>query len=64
VAAFLRSRLGSALLGAVAIVIGVAVAGSFGWTEPPTASTYALGAVAGLAGGYVGAMLRERQEAD
>lgn len=59
--AFYRTRLGSAILGAIGITIGVALSGVLGLSEPTTAS-YVSSAIAGFVGGYVGRALYERRQ--
>jgi hypothetical protein len=44
---FLGAPIGSAITGAVAILIGIFVFGLLGWFEEPTVWSYVLGALAG-----------------
>ena len=59
---FLGAPIGSAITGAVAIVIGIFVFGLLGWFEEPTPWSYVLGAIAGFVGGYLGGVFRQRRE--
>jgi hypothetical protein len=59
---FSRSRLGPALVGAVAIVVGIYIAAVLGITKGTTTTPYLIGAAAGFIGGWIGAIWRQRRE--
>lgn len=59
---FFGTPLGAAIIGALAIVVGLFVFGQvLGWITEPNALAYVLGAIAGLVGGYVGGMRRQQR---
>lgn len=58
---FFRTPIGSAIIGAVSIVIGIFIFGSIGWIDDPDAWRYVLGAIAGFVGGYFGGVLSQRR---
>ena len=53
--------IGYAIVGAIAIPLGYLIFSSIGWIDEPNLATYALGAIAGLVGGWVGGVLRRRR---
>ena len=58
---FVRTPLGSALIAAIGVPLGVLIGASLGWFENPSPAMYAVYAGAGAIGGYIGATIRNRR---
>jgi hypothetical protein len=58
---FFRTPLGGAILGAIAIPLGMLIFGQIGWMDEPDTLTWVLGAIAGFVGGWFGAARARRR---